>query len=403
MFKIYRINDVKLLVFICWMMATAILIRPYGSIFIPVYRFSTFALFLYSVSCTFSYWRSSTYNLRKIYLILLGFMLFLILSRVFNGDTFDIDIIMSLISYVTPLNLFTFGLTKNKWSKLKGVAFMLLIYAILNFISIVQYPDGLYANDVYSENWLLGFKNVMIRTLLPCVVINVICSLHDYNKLVLKDYLLLLITILSVIMVESTTSLLVIVVFIFAVAYLSIFGCPKYYNLIYIFTVTSILSVLVTFFSIGDFLGGYLERYFDKDATFTGRIFMWAYSYILIPESPIYGYGWHVTEEWRDVINLSGGMNDTLQFSHPHNYVLYILLQGGILYLVLHIYLYIYITKNVIQYNNRYILILITMYLAFFIEGITESLTGAVLLIPMYGLFVWFSEERGDNINLFRK
>lgn len=50
--------------------------------------------------------------------------------------------------------------------------------------------------------------------------------------------------------------------------------------------------------------------------------------------------------------------------------------------------MFLYIKKD--GTKNPFCYILTLMYLTFFIEGFTESLTGAIFIMPLFGLYVIF-------------
>ena len=68
-------------------------------------------------------------------------------------------------------------------------------------------------------------------------------------------------------------------------------------------------------------------------------------------KSPVWGYGIRTNDGYRELINLSTGWG---YFSHPHNYILYVLIQGGILELMLISYLIIKVTRMCLANRNNY-------------------------------------------------
>ena len=75
------------------------------------------------------------------------------------------------------------GVEKKSISVLAGLALILEIYTYVNFATIVLFPDGLYDAALYAGNyWFLGYKNVMIRFLLPAIVLNAIWTVHNKGK-----------------------------------------------------------------------------------------------------------------------------------------------------------------------------------------------------------------------------
>ena len=383
MFKFYKLKPAEYPIFLLWMFIASLYIRPYNSIMAPLYNIGNYCVFMYSFYAVLNKWKYSNNTLKIIYLILVVSIFYLVLSRLLNGYGYNFRNTSTYLYDIALVGLFSFGMLDKTWAKLKGFSLLLMIYIIINFYTIIRYPDGLYENDLYTSNWFLGYKNVLIRTILPGVVLNLLCSIHDFGKPIMKDVLLILVALCSVILADSSTSIIMICVFIVGVIYWSLKRRIYNLSLIKCFAIISCISIAFTIFSFQSFLSSIVEQLFEKDATFTGRSYVWAFTLGRLMESPIIGFGWHTTDEWRDVLGYFGIVAG---FSHPHNFILYTLLQGGILYLSLFVFLCFYISKKC-PTNNEYLYVLTLMYLTFFVEGITESLTGTVLFFPMFCLY----------------
>lgn len=99
------------------------------------------------------------------------------------------------------------GVEKKSISVLAGLALILEIYTYVNFATIVLFPDGLYDAALYAGNyWFLGYKNVMIRFLLPAIVLNAIWTVHNKGKYTVRLYLLIIISIATEWMVDCKTA-----------------------------------------------------------------------------------------------------------------------------------------------------------------------------------------------------
>lgn len=392
MFKFYKLKPSEYFVFLLWVLIASLYIRPYNGIMEPYYKIGNYFVLFYSCYIVVRKWNLAPNTLKIIHGILVLSMMYLIISRLLNGYNYNAKLSSEFAYSISMINLFSLGLIENTWAKLKAFSFLLCVYICINLMTIISYPDGLYETDVYSNNWYLGYKNAIIRTILPGVTLNCLCSIHDYGKLSIKDYLLLFVAVFSEILVDSSTGLVMMVIFVVGILWLNLRKkFPRMSNnfsgmtLWKAFLVTGCISVAFTIFSFQSHLSSLIETLFEKDATFTGRTYVWAFSLIKIVSSPILGFGWHTEEEWRSVLGFYT-MNYAMGFSHPHNFILYILLQGGIIYLSMIVFIIIYISKRIKSDNDIYI-VLTLMYLTFFVEGITESLTGTIFLLPMLGIY----------------
>lgn len=395
MFKLFKLKAVEYPIFILWVLIASLYIRPYNGIMAPFYKYGNYLVFLYSYYLVLKKWNCVNKVFKIIYSILVAGVLFLILSRLLNGFGYDNMYSSAYLFDIALINIFSFGLIDNMWVKLKAFSFLLLLYICINFMTIILYPDGLYETDLYLTNWYLGFKNVMVRTMLPGIALNMLCSIHDFGKLNIKDIFLTFISLYSVYLVDSSTSIFILGVYIAGLLLWCFKKAIPSITLFKAFWVVACVSIAFTMFSFQSYLASLIEMLFEKDATFTGRVYVWAFTLVKLLESPIIGFGWHSADEWRSVLGFYG-MGFDMGFSHPHNLILYMLLQGGIIYLALFVFLCFYISKHCNR-NSSYYYILTIMYLAFFVEGITESLTGAIFLMPLFGLYANFERNKNNG------
>ena len=89
-----------------------------------------------------------------------------------------------------------------------------------------------------------------------------------------------------------------------------------------------------------------------RDSSVSGRVPIWNAAIKYIEKSPIIGYGIIDSNEFVRASGIPGG-------THAHNYILNILIMGGTICLIEHIYMYINIVKHILK-NKGLGLIVIT-------------------------------------------
>ena len=160
-----------------------------------------------------------------------------------------------------------------------------------------------------------------------------------------------------------------------------------------ILVIVVLFEVFVCFqgkgFENNDLARWFLIDILGKDMTFTNRTNMWDAALRVIGESPIWGYG-YVTEKW-----FSSNMSS--QAVGSHNFILGILINGGIIGLGLYLYIFYLALRKLIAYKDYYsnvifigiaslsIMMLMEYYpvqfpfylftLAYYYEQITEATT----------------------------
>ena len=160
-----------------------------------------------------------------------------------------------------------------------------------------------------------------------------------------------------------------------------------------ILVIVVLFEVFVCFqgkgFENNDLARWFLIDILGKDMTFTNRTNMWDAALRVIGESPIWGYG-YVNEKWF-ISNMSS------QAVGSHNFILGILINGGIIGLGLYLYIFYLALRKLIAYKDYYsnvifigiaslsIMMLMEYYpvqfpfylftLAYYYEQITEATT----------------------------
>ncbi len=337
---------------------------------------------------------------RITYLLMLFMVLIRYISRYFNHYAFtELIIYRDFLAEIVLINLFSFVMIKNYWRKLEVINIILILYALINFVSIIVFPNGIVMDNLGFPTWFLGGKNMIIRTLIPAIIVNCMCSYHSQNRLTIRNYFLILLCVVSVILSGlSSTSILVMGIIIAGIVSSNYMSTLKPFNVFNILIVFILVSMAIIMFDFQRFFSHYFEAYFGKDSSLSGRDVIWQFALVRIFESPIIGYGYHTVEEWRDILTYSISLTGTA--AHPHNYLLFMILQGGLVFFCsLIILCYILSKKYRISDNNVYYYLTL-MYFCYFVEGTTESITSAPLMFPMFGLFISLYENKKREFHI---
>lgn len=306
----------------------------------------------------------------KVFLSIVFLLSFIFIIGLLNGY-FSMDILQSIILCM----MFEYGLRDKKQNFLIVINSMLEILIYSNFLCILLFPEGMYVTGEYTQNWLLGYKNPLIRTLIPACTISMVLSYYKYKRVTKRAYFLLLIAIVTVIMVNSSTGIVGISIFILVnIAYRNAL-VRQLLTLKKVFWSCAAISCLVINGAIVKFFAFLIEGILNKSLNFTGRDIVWERSIEFIYKHKWIGIGDYFGEV----------MEPILAAPHPHNYFLHLLIQGGIIGFILVIIVIIITDKSVQGVKNNSVKYIVSSgIISFYIMGITESLTAALLMYPMY-------------------
>lgn len=305
----------------------------------------------------------------------------IIISTFINGRSIQ-DAIASFIPSMAMLMFFDFCLHETTYPVfLRVIKSTLLVMVVINFISIIAFPSGMYFKDGYSANWILGYKNVHVRYIIPCVALFMGMRLSRYENLSVWNYILATIGVISCVFARSSTGVIGSVVFVSLVIIDNNKGRITKRIFRFLLNPVFIIIIILTMYYVilegnTSFLGGVIRKYFGKDLTFTGRIFIWARCFECISKNPIFGVGYLNSSVFYSMINVGAG-------AHPHNYLIAILFYGGIVSLIIFCLGYISAIwkyqRNSFQTNRVFMWAII----AFLVMGITDIGLFSVLFHPM--------------------
>lgn len=249
-----------------------------------------------------------------------------------------------------------------------SILFTGLIY--LNAILLILFPDGLWID----ENWvgrgspvryLFGNYNQIGFVSLLAITTHAIYTFYT-NKGLTNLYILLAVSLFSVIFVGSMTStvgLMILAIYILfrrrikrPLLLVGIFGIV--YIAVFMFIIW--LGHSIEEFALAT---NFIENTLQKDTTFSERTGIWANAVSEIAQSPYIGYG------IKDVV-----WNDEhLGGSGPHNLWLMLMLQGGMVICFGFIGIVLYILKSAFRAKTTYSTVAIVGLCALFLMSFFET------------------------------
>lgn len=228
------------------------------------------------------------------------------------------------------LKSFTIAFTFCMWLNLAH----LLTHPMLWIVEDYKDGTGYLLGDNYNQ---MGCRMIM------ALASNVLCL--RYSRFWIINFIVLAIVIVtSLAIVGSMTSLSMIVVFL--VCCLLPTSKLRLIAICGLFVVFLLFQIFVVFNGRGlenNELAVYLvEDVLKKDLTFTHRTYMWESAINIIEKSPIYGWGFADTTWFKTHM--------TAFAIGPHNFILTILVNGGVILLALYIMICSKVFKAVLPY-----------------------------------------------------
>lgn len=255
------------------------------------------------------------------------------------------------------------------------ITFEILTYA--QFLTQLAYPNGMFVNEGYAQNWLLGFKNLPIRILLPGLCIALIdCYRRKGRILTIRMILHALVFTNIIILSDSATSLVGMGCFYILLIVFYKRQFPKWLNIVTVMLATILIFVLIYFANIQYRFEFLLVGLLGKSLDFTGRTTVWRHAMQSFFQNPFLGIGLY--DSYKTILGA---------YNHAHQYWLQIALQSGIVGLILHSSIFVSANSSLkrtgAKFESR--IIAITCF-CLLIMGIDEKLATAYMFLPILAL-----------------
>lgn len=270
-----------------------------------------------------------------IFWILILTLLFETISSYRNPLALHTESIKITIKTIGWLWLMDKELKRNSYFFIKTYAVYQAIYVIINFFTLLLFPNGMYQSGAYSSCYFLGYDNTHISVQLPAIVLISIVSIYKDGKINIKAWGVIFVVAVSALITFSATSVVGISIFICGLIIIFPRKNKKYYRFIKLPSplVTFILfGVISTFLIGGSTFGGIKDtilNVFGKDSTLASRTLIWKNSLLNISKEVLWGYGYESGETVSSkLVNISGQSGWGLS---PHNFYLSVLYTGGII------------------------------------------------------------------------
>lgn len=336
----------------------------------------------------------------KIFLWILLYQCLVFISSVLNGNV-TVGLLLTFanilgISIITDYYL----RTGNALHFLDSFSFVLIALVVLNFMSIIMFPGGIYVDyRNFSANYLFGYKNAHIYTFLPCLAIVAARDQLKYGEYTKRLYFTLLVIIASAFLGRSSSTIVSICILTALILIFNERKIPKWFTVFKVYIVGFVFSILFIFLDFQTRFSSIIELLFNKDATFTNRTIVWAQSLQYIRNHLFLGNGnfnfetsyfrWTVTQ--------------------AHNQYLDVAVIGGVILLFVFSVIFLKTSNALRRYSDKKItntfLFVFTAYLVLFITEARRDNTLLYMCIVManqigYMFNVQYNES---EINEYRK
>ena len=263
---------------------------------------------------------------------------------------------------------------------------IMTVYVVANLLTVLIFPSGLYSDEYYSNNYLLGYDNQNINFILPMLIF--VLLKHFYYKPCLVQIIVsYAVSLANALITWSGASIIMIVLMsAFAVIFLVKNRTPdqppsggKLLNLFNLLLVNMVAWVLLIVGNIQLYFNMLVEKILHKTLDLTGRVDIWQRSIEWIGKNPIFGYGQERAVE-RAV--KMGYRELSPRGLHAHNRFLETMYQGGVILLAMYLFVLLFAAYCLGKVKE-------TPFAKILAFGIFVYLTGMLTEVYTYSPFFW--------------
>ncbi len=341
------------------------------------YTISTLILLLFDVD-TFVCIKEK--KVSKLILMILGFFSYFSFVTLFmNTNDFLLAVMRTIraVSFFYVVNSMFRIYKREKALDYLRSGLEVLIY--INLIAMILYPNGLYHTITIGVeeqtirnapgfirtaatrvHWLLGHQTTLIRYVIPTLLVAFFYSNIKANKtMTVRNIVLVCACVVEIIIAKSATNYVTIMLFVGVYLFNKFHVRIKWYHVL----IFSILLYTV-FINISDNMAIllWLSNITGRSVKLSTRAPIWLNSINAWLSSPIFGLG-YVNESSVEIRNMLGRGN-------PHSDYLWILFEGGIIGMIMFIYIITRVWQRGVAYKNNDLAMLAYSALICFMVGI---------------------------------
>ncbi|WP_211494222.1 MULTISPECIES: O-antigen ligase family protein [unclassified Fusobacterium] len=299
----------------------------------------------------------------KIFFSIFFYWGIILLSTIFNPEGDIFSVIIKLVMSLTIVLITEQGILNHKMEFLTAVTMLCNTLVIINLISVVIFPNGLYYT-VQPDNWFLGNRNGFIFLYLLTIYCNFLkINLLGKGKLKIPKFIIAII-IISSYLVWSAASLLVVSFVCILMIFIEKKIIKKILDIFFVMGMYFFVSYLFVYLKIQYHFRFIIEGYLKRKVTLSKREYIWECGVEYIKKHFTFGVG----------IEKKAYIERILGYDHLHNQFLDMLYIGGVALIIIFIFIIYLINKNIKVNENLFITNMTRIVICgYFIEFLVES------------------------------
>lgn len=371
--------------------------------FLPSYFSNGLTSFLSNVFFFFAicFLLLKKYKPSKLMVLALLYIAFIVIMSFINKtDRADYHLIVSYAKQLTFLAVTEWSIKNDTNRSVNTLFGVLLVYTLMDFVSILVFPNGLYFKEtIWNEwsssqyaQWIFGNKNNRAYWYLNLLMLACWKGTDQRIRFFRSMLILLLgISLAAMLLVNSATSVVVIMIAAVGI-WLGMLSKKETALRIKPGLIYPVYLGVELIWVTGNvtFLSPIIEDLLGRTMSFTNRTIIWGRAILYIIQKPLFGWGLF-GDKATELLGSPAYVN-------VHNQILDVLWQGGICAFVLFSLIIITVTNQIGKIaNNRKNILLVFMLGAILVQMLAETILGVDAVWLFLLLCYQFSNHISDQ------
>lgn len=266
--------------------------------------------------------------------------------------------------------------------------YLLDLEVIINLLTIILKPEGLYSTTYFRSNYFLGYDNQMINILIPTLLLAFLYYETGYRRSGLHLFIISSTVIASVVLVWSGASL-VIMAIVFGLLMFKLKDNTRIFNMRNYLLVNVNLFFILVVFRLQELFEYLIVVVLQKNLTLSGRIYTWSRAIYFILKKPVFGYG--IEDQTYRASKMAlrqyfavSARSSIFPGLHAHNRFLETAYRGGIILTIIYVVMLVIVVKNLMKNKELNSAKILAVFLFAYLTGmLTEFYRLSYMFFPM--------------------
>lgn len=263
---------------------------------------------------------------------------------------------------------------------------VLMLLVIVDGLSMLIYPNGMYHTNLYNQYWFLGYKTERYEYSMPLCIMLGLSAYKKREKYGWLFWFTIVMVTIELYYSQATAAFVAFLIMgilcylqefrkIFSNSEKSLYRVLNGRNIIVVYT---IILIFIVFSQQLPFVQNLIINLLHKDASLTGRLYIWEKCFLLVRQHPFLGVGYMDFNQFVSITGVDAA-------GSAHNLVVQILVNTGFVGVCIYVLVLLKALSSPNKiFRNRYVIVIMGI-ISFLIVGVSST----ALFLSFFGFAIY--------------